>query len=406
MNSVLIISFDIIREGECSKSYSIASLLAYIKANMGVKRKITHKTFNVLDSVFESNLFEWIKSTDFKEYSHIAISNYVWSEYIIGKVLTLIDEKFNGFIILGGNQITYSNELPKEYPECNVFISGFGEKALLESLNLNTKSKYPKIITGKNILKELPSPYLTGELIISENQKMVRMESKRGCIFSCNFCAHKELYKSRNTKVLEFPIERVFSELDLFKKYNVGKINFIDPIFNYGENYLNILKYIIQTNIESKIALQTKFELINGKKGEEFLNLCSKINVVLEFGLQTVYEDEFKAIKRSNKIKHVTEIIKSLNKREIDYEVNIIYGLPRQTIESFNGTIKYLQSINCKKIVAHPLMLLKGTELYDQRNSLKLKDEIIDGFHFPLVTESESFSRSEWHQMKKIAKEI
>ena len=182
-----------------------------------------------------------------------------------------------------------------------------------------------------------------------------------GRITSYNVCYTKLLR-------LEFPIERVFSELDLFKKYNVGKINFIDPIFNYGENYLNILKYIIQTNIESKIALQTKFELINGKKGEEFLNLCSKINVVLEFGLQTVYEDEFKAIKRSNKIKHVTEIIKSLNKREIDYEVNIIYGLPRQTIESFNGTIKYLQSINCKKIVAHPLMLLKGTELYDSYN--------------------------------------
>jgi radical SAM superfamily enzyme YgiQ (UPF0313 family) len=406
MIKILLISFDIIREGECDKSYSISSLLAYIKENIGENIEIIHRSFNIIDKDFESKLFNWIDATDFSEYERIAVSNYVWSEYVIRGVLSQISKKFKGLIILGGNQITYSNNLQNDYPECQIFITGFGEYALLKALKLSKKNSFPKTIRERPLLKNLPSPYLKNELIIYDNQRMVRMETKRGCIYTCNFCAHRELHNNSAVKVVDFPLERIFSELDLFNKYNVCKINIIDPIFNYGKQYIDILKYILDINIKSKISLQTKFELIYGKKGEEFLELCSKIDVVLEFGLQTVYEEEGKMIGRSNKLEHISEVIKTLNKKAIDYEVNVIYGLPNQTLNSFRDAIKYLQNLKCKKIIANPLMLLKGTELFYKKNSLKLREEMLDGSHFPIVTASKSFTKSDWTQMHEIANSL
>jgi len=180
----------------------------------------------------------------------------------------------------------------------------------------------------------------------------------------------------------------------------------MDPIFNYGKQYIDILKYIKERDIKSLVSLQTKFELISGKRGDEFLDLCSNINVVLEFGLQTTYEEENRILNRSTKIKHIEKVMSMLNVKGIEYEVNIIYGLPNQTVSSFKGTIEFLNNQNCKKIIAHPLMLLKGTELYDRKTKLKLKEEIINGNHYPIVTESESFTKSDWMQMYEIAKNI
>jgi radical SAM superfamily enzyme YgiQ (UPF0313 family) len=406
MKRILLISFDIIRQGECDKSYSIASLLAFIKGKSKNDFEIDHWSFNSLNAKFEQLVFDKIASTNLNNYEMIALSNYVWSEYIIRRIILQVNKKFKGLIILGGNQITYSTNLPKDYPGCQIFVTGFGEFALLKALSVNTTSKFPKTFRERPILKELPSPYLSKELNICQNQKMVRMETKRGCIFSCNFCAHRELHNNSATKVVDFPLSRIYAELDLFKKYNVKKINIMDPIFNYGKQYNTILKYISDIDLKAKISLQSKFELIQGKLGGLFLELCKTINVVLEFGLQTIYEDECKIIGRSNKLEHISEIISDLNREDIDYEVHIIYGLPNQTLKSFNATIKYLKDKSCKKIIANPLMLLKGTELYYIKDSFKLQEEILEGTKFPVVTQSNSFSKSEWLQMHKIAKNL
>jgi len=408
MKNILLISFSIIREGECDISYSLGSLLAYVNKNNKGDLNVSHWHFNVNDPDFESNLFNKIDSNNMDKYERIAISDYIWSEKIVKRIMPYIRVKnFNGFFILGGNQITYSStdELFKEYPDCKIFIVGYGENSLLYSLSIDyNESKHPLILKRKSILQELPSPYLENQLKVKQNQNMVRMETKRGCIYSCNFCAHRELHSS-SLKVHDFPLERIFAELDLFNKKKVKKINIIDPIFNYGNNYMIILKYMKDIELKSKISLQTKFELIKGQRGEEFIDLCSHLNVVLEFGLQTISEAECKAINRINKIQHVSNIIKILNKKGIDYEVDLIYGLPNQTIKSFKESITFLKQLNCKKITAHPLMLLKGTKLYYDKNNWGLKEKEVDS-PYPVVVKSNSFTEIEWNKMKQLAQNL
>jgi radical SAM superfamily enzyme YgiQ (UPF0313 family) len=243
------------------------------------------------------------------------------------------------------------------------------------------------------------------ELCIEFNQKKIRMETKRGCPYSCAFCAHKDL---NDNKIYYFPLGRVKSELNLFKERQVKKINIIDPIFNIGNNYLQILEYIYKSKIDSQISLQVRFEEIKNEKGVKFIDLCNKLNVVLEFGVQSLIENECSIIKRKNDIDNIEKIIKELIKNKIKFEISLIYGLPKQTIKSFYKTIRLLNSFGCENnIKSYPLMLLKGTDLYKNKQEWGLKERKFENnYNIPLVVASKSFSEGEWHEMESIANQL
>jgi radical SAM superfamily enzyme YgiQ (UPF0313 family) len=408
LKKLLIISFDLIREGECQKSYSISSLLSYLKQDPRYNRdfQVDHISYNLFDeSINISNERpEKLGNIDLNSFSAIAISNYVWSESKINQFIVLLRKLgFRNKIILGGNQINISDINENHYPDCKTFILGYGEKSLLDAFYSTESDLTQNVFITKLNIEEIPSVYLTHEIDVTQNQSMVRMETKRGCPYSCNFCAHRDIKES---KVYEFPINRVFSELYLFRQKNVNKINFIDPVFNYGSNYNDILHECLKIGLTSILSLQTKFELISGERGGIFLDLCSELNVDLEFGLQTINPEECKVIKRYNNLDKVKEILYQLNHRKINYEVSLIYGLPNQTLSSFMDAIHFLVDNGFERIRAYPLMLLKGTELYFKKNQLGLKERNLSTFDIPIVISSNTFTEDDWMKMNIVAENL
>jgi radical SAM superfamily enzyme len=152
--------------------------------------------------------------------------------------------------------------------------------------------------------------------------------------------------------------------------------------------------------------LQTKFELIKGEKGKQFLDLAAEINAYLEFGIQTIVESECNAINRHNDKTFIKNVLRELKARKINYEVSLIYGLPTQTVDTFQYNIDFLQSNGCENITAYPLMLLKGTELYEQKKLWKFVERKMGDFHLPTVVSSNTFSERDWLKMKEISDNI
>lgn len=412
MKKMLIVSFDLIRKGEVNTSLSIASNLAFLKGqqNYGTDFVVMNISFNMFEvpssfseiyflSKFQENKIE------FEKLDTIAISAYIWSEYLVNKLIATIKKNgFSGKIALGGYQVSYSTreELTIDYPQSDIFIFGYAEKALLLSLYLQKEAKQHYLNEILNI-EEIPSVYLTKEIDVVENQKMVRIETKRGCPYKCSFCAHRDL---RGEKIKKHSLDKIFSELAFLKDKNVQRINVLDPVFNTGSNYLSILDELIRINYSGEITFQTRFENINGKLGNIFLNKIEKLNATLEFGLQTIIESEYKVINRNNNIHKIKEVMKQLSDRNISYEISLIYGLPNQTIDSFKKSIDFVLESSCEKVYAYPLMLLKGTELFSQKKRFNLVEKSIGDFNIPVVVQSDSFTEVDYYKMQELSESL
>lgn len=351
-----------------------------------------------------------------------AIGAFVWNERYTMQILHQLKQyQFPGRIILGGPQISYvKQQIEQYYPQADIFIRGYAEDALAQ-LMLSSQ-QYP-VIKGVHYanhidlgesanvdFESLPSPYLTG---IIQPQRFIRWETQRGCPFKCSFCQHRASDESQKRK--QFSLSRIAAEAAWITQHKVIQdIAVLDPTFNAGPQYLFALEALISGGYTGKLALQSRAEMVN----TEFLDAISALNktarVVLEFGLQTIHKEEQKAIQRPNNLKKIAMIFDEAHKRNIEIEVSLIFGLPHQTVASFQQSIEFCKMLGVKTIHAFPLMLLRGTPLYAQKENFGLVESTdydiasIDRvfFDIPHVIASPSFSLTDWKEMSKIASDL
>ncbi|CAG8524282.1 8478_t:CDS:1 [Diversispora eburnea] len=369
----------------------------------------------------------------------IAFGVFVWNETHTQRVLNHLrnEHKYQGLLLCGGPQISYAPKrtLEQHYPQVDYFVRGYAENAMVDFVQCKIEQKDRKdqlstlnMIQGLHIantpdrgtqasvdLDSSESPFQTSPPLINvSSQQFIRWESQRGCPFRCSFCAHKDAAAGR------IPVGslRVKRDLNLItnKHSIVNDITILDPTFNSGKSYLSVLDHFIETSFKGKIALQTRFEMVN----KEFLEICEILKdvVILEFGIQTAIRAEQLEIERFNNLKRITEIAKELTRRGIMFEVSLIYGLPNQTVESFRVSIDFAKMLGANKIYAWPLMLLRGTGLERRKIDLGLREEILipgelteiakerlsEGI--PHVTSSPSFTKDKWLEMSAIAEAL
>ena len=410
MRKALIVSFDIIREGEPETPLAIASLLASLRSAPGYGDEFAVENVSVNQFTCDTELavqqaMEAVLDRGFDSFDTIAVGCYVWAEREVTQFIQRLRASgYRNKIVLGGPQISYAprEQLPSLYPEADIFVIGYAEVALRSAI-LMPRPTAPAVLSEEVAFDDLPSPYLSGDLPVVDNQGRVRMETRRGCPFRCSFCAHRDLKK--NT-VHRHPRERAMAEWDFLTSNHVGKVNVLDPVFNEGKDYLALMEHMAQSQFHPLVTFQSRFELIRNTDGERFLDLAGQMNTHLEFGLQTADEGEGKSVNRRNSRDAVQRVMRMLNERGISYEVSLIYGLPGQTPTSFAESILFLQENGCESITAFPLMLLRGTELFAQKERLGYKERPEGRFGIPIVYESSWFSEKEWWTMKTMADDL
>ncbi|EXX57574.1 uncharacterized protein OCT59_006564 [Rhizophagus irregularis] len=261
------------------------------------------------------------------------------------------------------------------------------------------------------------SKLVNSPIIPLSNRSFIRWETQRGCPFKCTFCQHRDTYTNR--QALSPP--RTLSEIQEITSSPVNDIAVLDPTFNSGPNYLSTLDNLIKYKYKGKLSLQTRFEMIK----PQFIEKCSVLvnelnaNIQLEFGVQSIIKKESLVIQRMNNLNSVKENSSLLRKNNIKFEISLIYGLPHQTVESFKESIEFAKTLGAEKVVAWPLMLLRGTELERRKEELGLKEETLSSVDLdselpkerisegiPHVVESPTFTKGEWREMMRIANEL
>lgn len=405
LKKALLVTFDFSQRGKSGTGYAAGCLMAACRSHKDHSYKfiIEHRAI-CMDKRKDVSPLSVVNDLsaehDLSSVTHIAIACYVWSHDLVEPLINLLRRQgFNGKVILGGYQV-HADSCKALYPNGDIYIVGAGEQWLPMAILDDTiigKRVYPDHLEDPLPLGSFPSPYLKSIIKTEMNQRMVHWETKRGCTFKCNFCQHRDV---SNKPVQKYGLDRVKKELDYFKKVQVQKINVLDPIFNQPKDgHEEVLRYSIEIGLKAELNFQVRFEFIT----PEFLNLCKQLNVFLEFGLQTAIPDEFKVIDRPNHLEKVRGAIDLLQAYEQPFQVSLIYGLPNQTVSSFQQSIDFLRDRGVNDIAAFPLMLLEGTKLKRIAANWSLASKIIDDSLIPHVVSSTSFSEEDYGHMQKIA---
>ena len=185
----------------------------------------------------------------------------------------------------------------------------------------------------------------------------------RGCIF-CSKGGSGDFAEDAGLSVTE-QIERAKKRVE--KKIKNGKyIAYFQSFTNtYGDlDYLrSIYLEAIRPDDIVALSIATRPDCLR----EEVLELLTEVNrikpVWVELGLQTVHERSADYIRRGYPLNVYDEAVRNLKERGIEVIVHVILGLPGETEEDMEETVKYVVRSGADGIKLQLLHVLKGTDL-------------------------------------------
>ena len=347
-----------------------------------------------------------------REIDVLGFSCYVWNINLVLQIAQRIKaQKPQIQIILGGPEVSpIAEPILSENPCIDFIVRQEGELTFVKLLDaLKNKGSLNKVLgisyrqNGKVIsnpdqplledLSQIPSPFLDSRLDFSKN-KYLCLETSRGCPRRCRFCQWS--YKT----LRYFPLERVLKEIEYLRGLpNLAHVYVADSsIFYKKERAHAILEAFAHKDRKHSIYFETDAGYIDDKMIESMSKLQK---VTYAFGLQTVNPKVAKIMGRRLdliKLRTVTELLKKSSTDNIS--IDLIYGLPGDTLDSYKDTLNYAMSLFPDRFTLYPFILLVGSEFYQRREEFGLKYDC----HAPRwVYASDTFPKEDREKARKLS---
>ncbi|MDR3578514.1 MAG: radical SAM protein [Oryzomonas sp.] len=215
------------------------------------------------------------------------------------------------------------------------------------------------------VLDAIPSPYLEGILDCGRYPGIL-WQLSRGCGFSCDFC-----FDSRGQHgVRRFSLERIESELRHFAKSGVSQVFVLDSTFNQD---ITRAKAILRLIAKVAPGIHFHFEVRSEFIDPELARLFAQITCSLQIGLQSADSRVLQEVGRSFRPDDFAARINLLNQSGAVFGLDLIYGLPGDTLAGFRRSLDFALSLYPNHLDIFPLAVLPGTPLADRSAAIGLK---------------------------------
>jgi radical SAM superfamily enzyme YgiQ (UPF0313 family) len=304
----------------------------------------------------------------------VGFSMYVWNRQLSLQTAAILKQKKPDIVILaGGPEVSADHEGILKESCIDTLLPGESEGIIIPAMRHLLEGGDPEgiadIISPSPVkdLASLPSPFIDETLKPSDYSGML-WELSRGCPFKCDFC-----YESRGAAgVRRFPMDRIRTELQLFKDSGVEQIFVLDPTFNYDkETAKEILRLISEIAPDIRFFFEVRSEFLD----EEMAELFAAIDCSLQIGMQSAHNEVLKNINRTMDPEDFTSSILLLHEVDVCYGFDLIFGLPGDTFSGFCASLDFAMDHVPNHIDIFPLAVLPGTRLHEHASSLGLEHQ-------------------------------
>lgn len=232
------------------------------------------------------------------------------------------------------------------------------------------------------------------------------------CSSKCYYCDFRS--ESGNDEEQKKYVKMLIDELQMYKldlESRVVSTVFIGggtPSILKAELIAEIMKYI-KSNYRLKTECEITIECNPGTLSIDKLTTYKNSGINrLSIGLQTYNDKELKSIGRIHNIKEFEESI--TNAKVVGFKsinVDIIYGLPNQSIESLRKTVNRVIELDIDHVSAYSLKIEEGTRFYSmyEKNEIDTVSDEEDREMYYLVRELLKNNGINQYEISNFAKE-
>ncbi len=314
----------------------------------------------------------------------VGFSCYLWNiERTLWIAAKLKRQRPDMLIVVGGPEITADNAWVLESGAIDYAVIGEGEQTFSDLLQmLNAGNDDQRLIAGlwrssnpqwplfrKPLanLDEVSSPYLAG-ILKAADERMLLLETIRGCVFKCKFCYYPKSYDA----LYFVSEEKVVANLRHARDAGVSEVILLDPTLNQRRDFDAFLRLLARENSGQQFTYFGELRA-EGIKPETAKLLRAANFTEVEIGLQSVDPVTQDLMDRRNNMKAFERGVAAMLEAGIRVKVDLIIGLPGDTVSSVRRGFEYLASSKLfSSMQVFNLAILPGTAFRQEASQLGL----------------------------------
>jgi radical SAM superfamily enzyme YgiQ (UPF0313 family) len=225
------------------------------------------------------------------------------------------------------------------------------------------------------------------------NAGMAAMETVRGCRNACTYC----LYCTRPLR--ELPMELVREAVEFYAERNQSEVRVCDSHFGGTRRRALEIFHLMACTRRENPENPVRYHLYPDPLHVDDEYVCALLEAgcsVISIGVQTLDPDVAKRVGRHTDLDRLRCVLETFRTHNIHIQVDLMYGLPGQTPESYRRDVETLRSEGVERILHSPLMSFPGTVLEFENSCKKIPSP--QGYSY-----DESIGREGYTQFIRIA---
>ena len=337
-------------DGQVKIPYSTGCIWSYCQSIDYIRKQyqLHHWIYELDENLNINETAEKLSESDC-----LGVSYWVWNTRVTDEICKKVKQYNPNCYIIYGGLSAHEGLLWEEH--IDYVITNEGEKKFASLLMGEPTNKVDRVD-----VTEMPSPYLDGLFDSLPDRKWEALiEPIRGCPYSCTFCEigddyYKKIYQN----------QKVFEEIDWISDHKVEYLHIVDNNYGMLPWHDKLTDYIID---KSQTGYPNALNISWAKvKKPHLYKMAKKLDAAglskgITIALQSLNEPTLKAIKRTNG--NVLETINTLKKIDVNAHVELIMGLPEETVDTFkDGVFKLLDDYQYQNYIdIYPLVALPNT---------------------------------------------